>query len=371
MLLIFFNGTQFFSIGDRSYIYLIMILVLLVAMFKQRSIKKGRIFSKDKIISIVMFFYTLYSIFFIRQDFERGIFLSSLLFFTLMLFLLSFTFSEKDIKGLLKAYIVSALILALGIIIYRYQPYTDSSSSRMTILSYTGEFYDVNFISAYIVIPTILLIDKYLREHRRWNKIAEGILILILLSSIVLTGSRSALALFFIGVIISLFKQKKIGIKITMAAIGFIVIIPAVIPFIPEDIFSHYARGLNVLEDTRRMGDWIVGMSLIADKPLWGQGLVSSHSLIVEKYGTDWVTAHNTYLVFLINYGIVFGLLTVFYICYPLFKMIRYNSPYIYKLCYIMFLISILPIEANFSDIMIIPIGIFGIVANYYKQYRN
>ena len=158
MLLLILNGSQFFEIGNRSIFYLLIILnscVILVwgkARGRNHDIK---LFSIEKVISAVMIIFTFVSVIYINTDYQRGVYLASLLFFSLIFFWSNMKYDFNQLERLKKFYILSALILAIGIIIFRYQPYTDISVSRMTIQSYTGEFYDVNFISAYMVIPTI------------------------------------------------------------------------------------------------------------------------------------------------------------------------------------------------------------------------
>ncbi len=367
MFLLIMNGTKYFSIGSRSQIYLLMILMSAVSVFSSKSkpYDGGVIVSTEKILTVLLSMYTIFSAFFVRPQYDRGTFLAAILLCVLIFFWTNNRFRQKQIETLERCYIFSALILALGIIIFRYQPYTDVSSSRMTIQSYTGEYYDVNFISAYIVVPTIFLFQKYFERKKRG---ATVIRLMIMLAAILITGSRTALGIVAIAVAFILWKQKKIGSHVLIAGIAVIALLPVMIQFLPEDIFSHYLKGINIFEDSRRMKDWMTGITLIAERPWLGHGLVSSHSLIVEHFDITWITVHNSYLVFIVNYGVIFGSFIIMLLFLPLYRLVKYKALYVYPLAYGMFLLSILLIEANFSDIMMVPICVFYAIANYYKE---
>lgn len=372
MLLLILNGSQFFEIGNRSIFYLLIILnscVILVwgkARGRNHDIK---LFSIEKVISAVMIIFTFVSVIYINTDYQRGVYLASLLFFSLIFFWSNMKYDFNQLERLKKFYILSALILAIGIIIFRYQPYTDISVSRMTIQSYTGEFYDVNFISAYMVIPTIFLLYDFFEKTKKSKSALVKLIILI--GAIVLTGSRGALGVLGIAMIFTLWHQKKIGATVLFGILALIVAVPIIIQLIPQDILIHYLKGVNVFNDTRRMADWELGVALIARKPLFGYGMVSSYSLIVTIFNITWLTVHNTYLVFGVNYGVIFGSMIVLLMIIPLYRLIKFKAPYVYSLAYMMFLVSVFLIEANFSDIMIIPVCIFFSYAAYYKENRG
>ena len=111
--------------------------------------------------------------------------------------------------------------------------------------------------------------------------------------------------------IFTLWHQKKIGATVLFGILALIVAVPIIIQLIPQDILLHYLKGVNVFNDTRRMADWELGVALIARKPLFGYGMVSSYSLIVTIFNITWLTVHNTYLVFGVNYGVIFGSMIV------------------------------------------------------------
>lgn len=359
MLLLILNGTTFFSIGNRAYIYLLVIIIEILYL-ATRMVNISRFFDMKRKVCLFMIAYSLFSIMFVNQDYQNDTFLAALLFFLLVFFLE--IDNQRQLEKLKKYYIFSALVLAIGIIIMRYTPY--AGMSRMTILSYTGEYYDVNFISAYISVPVILLLYDFFEGKRKIIILELAIMCIATL----LTGSRTALVIQAIGLVFVLFKQKKVNMRMLFALMALIIIVPAMIQFLPEDIIGHFSSGINVLDDTRRMNDWTAGIELISMKPILGHGLVSSRNLVIENFGVTWVTVHNTYLVFFVNYGLIGGIPAILLMILPLCRLIKYRAPYIYPFAYGMFLVSIGIIEANFSDIMIIPICIFFLMSEYYKN---
>lgn len=361
MLMLILNGTTFFSIGNRAYIYcIVIILEIIYLILISHSVSVSKFFDVRRNICLFMITYSFLSILFVNPNFQNDNFLAAVLFFLLLFFLDIDNYQQ--LVRLKKYYILSALILAIGILIIRYMPYP--GLSRMTILTYTGEYYDVNFISAYISIPVILLVYDFFECKKRIIFFE----LLIMLIATLLTGSRTALGIQSIGFICILFKQRKITIKVLLVVMAMILMIPIFILLLPEDIIGHFSKGINLLNDSRRMLDWFYGVLLIMLKPLLGHGFVSSHDLIVENFGLTWVTVHNTYLVFLVNFGLVGGIPAILLLLLPVFRFIKYKAPYIYILAYGLFLISICIIEANFSDIMIIPICYFYLMAEHFKK---
>ena len=370
MCCLIINGTSYFNIGDRSVLYL---LIILISFFGRMFVNKGKaiqpFFTNERRIAMVMVFFTFYSIFFVNTNYQTGTFLASEVFFLLIY---SWTFNDFDeiqIKQLKNAYIFSALILAIGIMVSRYQPYSGSMASRMPIMSYTGAFYDVNFLTSYIAIPTILVLNDFITKKE--SKLFNFVLLIVLTLSILLGGSRTALAVIFIALLLLFWNHKRLSGSTLFIIMVIFLAANIAIRFLPQDMMQHYLRGIVVTDDSRRMNDWSYGISLISQAPLFGSGMVSTRSLIIMYYQKTWITVHNTYLAIFVNYGLIFGSLIIMMMAIPLYRMFKFKAPIEYQISYIMYLVSILVIEANFSDIMIIPICIYFAIANYYKYQYN
>lgn len=361
---IIFNGTQYFTIGNRSILYSIIILFssfdLLNNILHGHKKIKFNLFSVS-FLSISMIIYTLLSAFFIVDDFQSDVLLASLLFYCLILVWSNINFKRNDILFIKNSYSYSALMISITLIFFGIQPYP--GLSRMSITSYTGDFYDVNFLAAFILIPTIYLIADLMESSKHvFFKIAK---VLICCVAIVLTGSRSALFLMTLSFFALLWIRKKMDLRFLCFAIIITIVLATAVPFIPLDILEHYNRGFNPLEDQRRMLDWMTGFSLIEKRPLWGNGLVSTNELIIREYATPWVTVHNSFIVFLVQYGLFFGIIAISAFLLVLLRLYNNKFSKIHFIACLSYIGSILIIESNFSDIMIIPLLFFIANANY------
>ena len=359
LLCLVFNGTQYINIGNRSQIYIIIVSLATIKLI----FNKITISSLDIMLYSTLILYTILSPFFINENYQNGTLFASLLLFSLLLTWSNLRFSEHQIKRIMFFYRLSAVIISLGVMLCRYKPYTGVMMSRMTILSFTGEFYDVNFLSAIIVIPGIISIYELLHSNFNIYKLMENIIIAI---GVVLMGSRAALALMIGAWILLILRHNYSNIKKMLLGLILLFLIAIMFFILPTDMLEHYYRGINPLDDSRRMKDWGYGINLLEINPLWGYGMMSSKHIITDLF-KELYTVHNTYLVILINYGLIFGLIVYAVMLLPLVRLIKYNAPFVYVTAYIAYLLSIIVIEANYSEVMIIPLCVFSAVAIYYK----
>ena len=76
----------------------------------------------------------------------------------LLLFLLCMSemqFSQRNMKFLIDSYIVSAVIMSLLIIVQHRTPYAQYGIFRLALFFNSKEYYDVNFTSLYLLLPTL------------------------------------------------------------------------------------------------------------------------------------------------------------------------------------------------------------------------
>lgn len=110
----------------------------------------------------------------------------------LLLFLLCMSemqFSQRNMKFLIDSYIVSAVIMSLLIIVQHRTPYAQYGIFRLALFFNSKEYYDVNFTSLYLLLPTLLAFYgaiKGKKKNKIWYMGATGINII----GILLLGSR-------------------------------------------------------------------------------------------------------------------------------------------------------------------------------------
>lgn len=357
LILIFFNGDSFFNLGNSFIIYAIIILVLIIQCIIKREFKYRRGDWKK----IFMLFYLIFSIEIVNRDYQESMLKVMLLTFTLLLAWNLFDFDVRQVNYLITGYIISAIILATILLLQRYQPYISiNGSNRMTILSSNGVYYDVNFLSAYLVLADIFLFINILDKKRKKLSV---VFFTIITCALVLASSRAALGILILAILGILFFQKKLTVNTVIYMCIFCIIALGIYMLLPDSVTSHLSRGISLSADITRMRDWQYGIKLISENPIFGNGIVSTKNLIIEKYGITWITVHNTYLSFFVYYGLVGGIVVLLIMLEPLRKMIKNKIRIEYIIVYAGYLILILMIEANFSDIWLIPILLFTAIS--------
>jgi len=188
-----------------------------------------------------------------------------------------------------------------------------------------GAFGSSNDYAAYIALFMPLWLNAFFNIRNFFAKFALGIMLLLNIYSLLLTGSRGGFLAFFVGIsALILFNAKKISFallfKIITAffAIGLIVGVSYV--FLPEMSKAGIKR--NVIERAKyqsldeysggRLGFWSKGLKLFIQNPFTGTGWNTFVKLINAN-------SHNDYLLFLTTLGAV-GFSIVLWILYCLYS---------------------------------------------------
>ncbi len=268
--------------------------------------------------------------------------------------ILPYTFWE--IKFLLNVYIISALILAILLFYQLRMPYL--GYFRFSVFFSDKDYYDVNFLSSYMLLPA--LISFYFAWLIPWNKwsLFYGLANFVILAAILATGSRGALVGFCIGLfpLIKHLLRKKILIFVLA---GLCILIYFYIPHeLAERLFlDSYNDGSN----SRRLDDWTYGIMAFLQHPLFGNGFSSSVDIIIRLFYQK-ITAHNSFLLLLINFGII-GIIPFLSLLFKPLLCYKKSFLGIYTLTfYLAFLFNVSLIEAATSFVFIVPMILFFII---------
>lgn len=368
MLLLFFNKTAFFNLGGNSILYILILLVTFLIFIKEQA-KFEMAFIQFCCITIIII--SILSIKFINPNYEEDMLKAILLFYCLIFFVPNIKLSAKNVNLLLNLYIISAIILAFILIIQHRPPYEGYGIFRYGIFYSETEYYDVNFTGLYLVLPTGLGLNKMLHEKNTIKKLVRGISEIVLIFAIIFTGSRGAtlvmIALLgYIGILNGKLNLKRIILFcFAIVALGICVKL-----ILPADVWSRLFGEEYTLQG-RRTEDWSYGIKLILNAPLWGNGIVSSKNLIIQMTGMTWITVHNTYLVYMVIFGIIGAIPSIAIIIYPTIASLRYKIPKLFLVAYLGFLAMILLVEANFSDVILITLLIVYCVIHFYKTHSH
>lgn len=368
MLLLFFNKTAFFNLGGNSILY---ILIFLLAFFIFIKNKAKFEFPLVQLCCIIIVIISFLSIEFINPNYEEDMLMAILLFYCLLFFVPNIKLSAKNLDLLINLYIISAILLSLILIIQHRPPYESYGIFRYGIYYSDTEYYDVNFTGLYLVLPTGLGLNKMLHEKNTIKKMVRFFSEIILIFAIIFTGSRGATLVMvallgYIGVL-----NGKLNLKRIILFFCAILILGICVKLIlPADVWNRLF-GEEYTIQGRRTEDWSYGIRLILNKPFWGNGIVSAKNLIIQMTGMTWITVHNTYLVYMVLFGIVGAIPFMGIIVYPIVASFRYKIPKLFLISYLGFMAMIMLVEANFSDIVLITLLVIYCVIHFYKTHSD
>ncbi|MEH6624671.1 MAG: O-antigen ligase family protein [Dietzia maris] len=197
---------------------------------------------------------------------------------------------------------VSVAVLACLSLVIAIPGYAPFSAWRAT-----GSFEDPNLLGAYLLCSLGLTIGyNRLRSGR-----PLGFNVIALVLGVVATGSRAAMIVLAAGVLglvlYSVLVSRRIDIPSTLCIIG-----AAVTSIFWFPVISNAGgRGEFALREDARFDLWSIGVRAFQDSPFFGIGY-GQFPLVAARYvegGTHFVM-HNTFLSFLVETGVIGGLLT-------------------------------------------------------------
>ncbi|MFH0855454.1 MAG: O-antigen ligase family protein [Candidatus Omnitrophota bacterium] len=273
-----------------------------------------------------------------------GVFLSYCLWLALF-FLLTIPrdYDLEKLKIMCNGYIISSTIITLLIILYKREMYDWSGTFRYTISLSNGDFVDCNFLGAFMYFPAVLCWIRFLAREEKRERTFFLILFILISSGVLLTGSRGAMLALFIGIGFATIGFKKINFySILLLAIVLFVVLYS---FLPIQTFQRFFERNYILDNSNiyRIYKWEQGLNAFTNKPLWGQGLAYTTNLLSAS-----LSAHNTFLTFLIQFGII-GALPFFIIIIKLFVSLFSKRSFPVLGIYIGWLVVSFVLEANYS----------------------
>ena len=289
----------------------------------------------------------------------------------LLLFLLCMSemqFSQRNMKFLIDSYIVSAVIMSLLIIVQHRTPYAQYGIFRLALFFNSKEYYDVNFTSLYLLLPTLLAFYgaiKGKKKNKIWYMGAMGINII----GILLLGSRGTFLPVAAIMLFLILKDKKISftkILIIMVAVF------AIVYLLPEDTFTRLLKTDYMGSEHKRYIDWAYGLRVFGNSPIWGNGMRAPKSLVNEIGGGVMnYTIHNTYIVYLAQLGILGSLPFLGILIYPLVMLVRKCREIYLVLSYCGVLFACMMIEANYSYVLFVPLAMIYMLINGSMRERG
>ncbi|MFA5359351.1 MAG: O-antigen ligase family protein [Patescibacteria group bacterium] len=313
-------ATDNFSLNIASIIAILTILFSIIILIKNFSKVKTLPLKYNWLIFIII---ALVSIFFSYSAYlslAEGLRLISILAIYALAYLL--INSEKDLKNLIKAIIISAIIPSLFAL---WQFYTDSGLSIPFEGIYNriyGTFAHPNLFAYYILMPIALSLYLFLSGNRKQiNNILYFLSAIFFIIMLALTFTRGAwLSFLIVLLVIGIFRYRAMFIAaIICLALAYLFIEP--LNYRVNDLMA----GRSDSSIQWRINLWNDAKEYVKSQPLLGYGAGVANKLIMDKRGEEFGSSdpHNDYLKIAIENGFV-GLLAYLALIIGLFiKLIK------------------------------------------------
>ncbi len=269
------------------------------------------------------------------------------------LFLVSvMPFSKEQVECLTRAYLLSALIFSIVMVVQRKLPYEEYNLLRYGIFFDKDQFYDINFTAAYLMIPNLIALYRFLGGQKLYLPIW-----LVISVPIVMTGSRGAVVPIVLVLLYKLVTKKGITLKQLLLFVGILGLFAL---FIPNELLERFFAKSYVKDGSniKRFSEWGYGFQIFLENPILGQGMVAPIRLL-SKFGTG-ITAHNSFLVYLIHFGILGTIAFMGQLLHIFIRLWKVSKDYIGLIFAFVFAMSL--IEATTSLIFVIPLLYFVII---------
>lgn len=293
------------GLSQHYQIFILAILSAIVLIFRWKDIDFYRPDLQTLIPIALIIIFSVASVFYgeSRGDALYGLFhvIAALLFWVM---LRSFSEGERKEAMSIIPYAAAAMVIVNGIA-YIIPGLKDLMyvNSRMG-----GAFGYSNTFAIYLLIGLYILLDSFLDRTARKNRVADYVVIAILLAGILLSGSRSVFimtAVLFVYLII----VKKDGRKILLAIIGITVLCAGAFVFFTNDM-SSIGRFLTISSSSSSFLGRILydidAIKMIANRP-FGYGYLGYY-FVQHFYQTGVYSvrfAHNDWLQIALDFGVI------------------------------------------------------------------
>ena len=343
--LVVLGGTNDTALAaNQAYVVFAFLLYLIYRSCSGHTlqIKVGKYGRNVLVVSIFIFVWMIIGLF---NSLDVTFSLRLCLYFLIYVLIMIFPLGCDDYKKLFKVMEYCCTLLAISIIASAIfgQKFIDLFSSWFNdydrILKdirygqYSGLIGDRAFASMAMCTAIYLQISKILANHKIMKK--DVMFTGLYLAALMLTGKRITLLMIGCGVIVCMLFSNDRRVQRTIVRVLLIIVFVALIALvaIPQTqvLFDRVVSGLGDTTFNDRLKFWNVALEMLSNKPISGYGL-GSFLTYNQLYGTGIKQyAHNMYLQFLAEIGIVgFALMIIIfgYILYLSIKLIRMSMHY-------------------------------------------
>jgi len=320
MLLVVFSPDVYMGIADYYYFMALVCLISLGTLNKSNfnEVQTYLFFCIGWLLSV-----SLITSFILIGEFSTGYAISYVLYLLFFIVLLNYNFDTSEIRRVLDSYLWSGCLIAFLIVYYRKTFY--DGQVRFTVQVLDHPMFDPNFLGAFLVFPFIISSSKFILKRSFLYLFST----LLILCGLLMTASRGAMlssSFGFIFVSAQILKKRSDFYKIFLVAILLLLLSYQFVDFIPEGSYERlFVDSYDDGSNAKRLNNWEFGIDAFFKSPLFGYGLNGEMKILRSAVHSNRV-AHNTYIAFLLQFGIV-GCASIMYGIVKLFrKVIKYRE---------------------------------------------
>lgn len=296
---------------------------------------------------------------------------------------------DSNILSALNGYILVYILIALAaIIIYLLFPESDALWIALTAfgIEFSGDphigrlvslYFDPNFYAAIITLPAIISFMLF-NETRRSKYL---VFFLITSSTLLLTISRSGIALFFLIFLyitsMKFFYARSFIIsRRPLKAIPLVICFMLIVFFFTQDqidrLINRLSEGVQDDSSTARYDSLMIGMKLFEEHSLFGYGY---NFVLPSLYEYGRIGLDSSIQMFIVSYGLLPSIIISFVFALRIFQL-NYRFKYAQKeglisdkifikswRLYLIYFIATLFFAANFNQILFYPFWIVPVLS--------
>lgn len=365
VVFMFMNGDMYFNINNYK---IVLILIDICGIFVcYACVRKHKVKDFYWLWIGLAILSLLVSKYIINKPTEQYYVLYIVLLLVFLLCISLAHYTKAQIVYMIDGYIISTLIISILLLINHKTPYAAYGIFRYALYYDSNNYYDVNFTSIYLLLPTLFSFYVFLKikNKKRWFYFVATLINTI---AIILMGSRGTFAPSL--AIMAYFLLKDRG-TILWKIVFVIAIVIGFLCIVPDDVYSRLL-GVNYIgTESKRFLDWGYGFRAIKAEWMFGNGMRAPVDIVAEYGGHGVVryTIHNTYLVYLAQLGVIGSIPFFAIIINPIVRLLKMKNNSFLLLCYLGFLFSIIMVESNYTYVFFVPMSVIYMILKFCSDY--
>jgi O-antigen ligase len=319
------------SASFRDIIVPFILLLFLIVIFKVKLLLRAY-----HGYALLLWVNAIVSTFINNQSFNRQA-LTYLFFVLFFILITSISWDTVNLNIVVKSYMIAAILFSITIIgsVIFNTPYSWQRYS----LDLIGIHKNPNYVTSFIAIAycIILYFIIFIKHKSLKNTIVSGLLITIIITSFIFTGTRAGILTISLCTafqLISLLFSKRRNKSIIILVVIFLLLVLFVINFLPS---KNKKRVLNIesYSDPSRTLAWKTVFFEFLQKPIFGLGMGGTYKVLGYSEAIDYL--HNILLQLLYDQGLIGFTIFLLLVFSDLAYTKKEDRVLIFSLCIVLF----------------------------------